>query len=81
MKGNYKKGNTILIEHLCFNFKPKMTKGSKAYILIFASQESDASQVVYLTFNGEGVWENQEVTESDRAKAMKYATKNLIVEE
>ena len=53
-KGKYSKGNTIMIEHLCFGFNPDFSKGSKLYLLIFSSQESSASQVIYMTFNGAG---------------------------
>lgn len=79
IKGKYTKGTNILIEHLCFNFSPRVSKGDKLYLLIFASQDSGSSQVIYLTFNGEGQWEHQEVTQEDRVKAVKYA-KNLISE-
>jgi hypothetical protein len=57
IKGKYQKGSTILIEHLCFNFSPQVKKGDKLYLLIFSSQDSGDSQVIYLTFSGTGEWE------------------------
>jgi hypothetical protein len=59
IKGKYPKGAILMVEHLCFGFKPSFPKGSKLYLLIFSSQESSASQVVYMTFNEMGEWESQ----------------------
>ena len=81
IKGKYSKGTNILIEHLCFNFSPSINKGDKLYLLVFSSQDSGSSQVVYMTFNGAGEWEQQEATEEHVEKAKKWANKNLVVEE
>ncbi len=56
LKGKYPKGATILVEHLCFGFKPSIQKGAKLYLYLFSSQDSGSSQIIYMTFNGEGEW-------------------------
>lgn len=38
MKNKYNKGSVILVEQLCFGFKPNFTRGSKVYIQVFSSQ-------------------------------------------
>jgi hypothetical protein len=81
IKGKYNKGTNLLIEHLCFNFRPQISKGDKLYLLIFSSQDSGSSQVIYLTFTGTGLWEQREPTEEDKANAIKHATKILLVQE
>lgn len=80
IKGKYPKGTTILLEHLCFNFSPQVKKGDKLYLLIFSSQDSGDSQVIYLTFTGTGEWEEKEATQQDKLTAIKYA-KNLMIEQ
>ena len=79
IKGKYSKGTVLLVEHLCFNFSPFINKGDKVYLLVFSSQGGDGL-VVYITFDGAG-WVSQEPTEEDKAKARRYANKNLVVEE
>ena len=65
IKGKYSKGSTLLIEHLCFNFSPFLSKGDKVYVLVFSSQGGDGL-VVYMTFDGAGNWIAQEPTAEDR---------------
>ena len=38
MKNTYKKGSVLIVEQLCFGFKPIFTRGSKVYIQVFSSQ-------------------------------------------
>lgn len=80
IKAKYPKGTTLMVEHLCFNFSPALNKGSKLYLLLFSSQDSGSNQAIYLTFTEAGEWIQEEVTEDIRAKVVKYATKNLVVE-
>lgn len=54
IKGKYPKGTSLLVEHLCFGFTPALSKGSKLYLYLFSSQDSSASQVVYMTFTQTG---------------------------
>jgi len=49
MKGNYKKGTIITVEHRCFNFKPPIVNGDKLYFMIFATQYE--MELIYLTFS------------------------------
>lgn len=81
IKGKYSKGASLMIEHLCFGFSPVLSRGSKLYLYLFSSQGSSGNQIVYMTFNDAGEWEVQEVTEEIKAKAAKYAKKNLVTEQ
>ena len=69
-----------MVEQLCRTFNPPISKGAKLYFLVFASQDSSESMVIYVTFDG-SEWKQQEVSEEVRAQALKYASHNLIVEE
>jgi hypothetical protein len=78
--GQYAKGSSLLVEHLCFGFKPAFTPGSKLYLLIFSSQNSADSQIVYLTYSATGQWLAQPLTEQERKKAIAATRKNLVQE-
>ena len=80
IKAKYPKGTTIIVEQLCFAFKPTFTIGSKLYLILFSSQSSSSSQVIYLTYSGTGQWETQPLTEQHREQALVLARKNLVQE-
>jgi hypothetical protein len=53
IKGQYVKGTSILIEQLCFNFKPFISKGDKLYRMVFWDAGS-SKQIIYLTYSANG---------------------------
>ncbi len=54
IKGRYSKGTTLLVEQLCFDFKPSITKGDKLYVMIFWDKAATQKLVVYLSFSANG---------------------------
>ena len=79
IKGKYPKGTTLVIEHLCFNFSPILSKGDKLYLLVFSSEGGDGL-VIYFTFDGVS-WIPKEANPEEKEKARLYAKNNLMVEE
>jgi len=68
IKGQYKKGTQLQIEHLCTKFNPAIGKGDKLYLMIFWSQDSlTAKQVIYLTLNAAGAVESKEVVGAEKS--------------
>jgi hypothetical protein len=50
ISGKYKKGTVLLIEQVCFLFKPNLKSGDKLYLVLFWSQP-DSRQIIYLPFS------------------------------
>ena len=54
IKGKYAKGTSLLVEQLCFDFKPAISKGDKLYVMIFWDKSASQKQVIYLSFTANG---------------------------
>ena len=80
IKGQYAKGTSLLIEQLCFNFKPSISKGDKLYLMIFWDAGA-SKQIIYLTFSANGAIESSGVaSEEEKDKINRFVEKNLVSE-
>lgn len=82
IKGRYGKGTNIMVEQLCFNFKPAISRGDKLYLMLFWSQGAlSARQVVYLSLSPTGDIQAKTLDDNEKASFQHLvATKNLITE-
>jgi len=44
----------LLVEQLCFDFKPSISKGDKLYVMIFWDKAATEILVIYLSFSANG---------------------------
>jgi hypothetical protein len=79
IKGKYSKGTNLMIDHLCFGFKPAMTDGAKLYLLVFWNQGSTKSKmIIYVSLTSTGEIEKAEVVDNVKPEIIELARKNLI---
>lgn len=80
IKGKYSKGATLLVEQLCFDFKPAIQKGDKLYLMLFWDRSADRKQVVYFSFSANGQIEESGPVEGEELEKIERISKNLVTE-
>jgi hypothetical protein len=81
IKGKYSKGSSLLVEQLCFDFKPSISKGDKLYLMIFWDKSATQKQVIYLSFTANGdIEESGAVAGEELVRLEEKIRKNLVSE-
>ena len=80
IKGKYTKGTSLLVEQLCFDFKPAISKGDKLYLMLFWDRPASQKQIVHLSFTANGQMQPVALDKEEKKRVEAAISKHLVSE-
>lgn len=80
IKGKYTKGTSLLVEQLCFDFKPAISKGDKLYLMLFWDRPASQKQIIHLSFTANGQMQPAPLDKEELKRVEAAISKHLVNE-